>query len=85
MGGFVFGLIWNPETLCTFAPLCARTLNECYLSSHKEGKETFSILALVFMPKTFHGIILGVDIFQTQCHAVNLVEQLYKTCSAIFE
>lgn len=50
-----------------------------------EGKEVLSILAPVFMSESFHGVILGVDTFQTQSHAVNLVEQLYQTCSAIFE
>lgn len=38
-----------------------------------------------FHAQSFHGIILGVDNFQTQCHAVNLVEQLYKSCSTISE
>lgn len=51
----------------------------------QEGKEVFSILALVFMPRSPHGIILGVDTFQSQCHAVNSAEQLCEICSTILE
>ena len=79
----LFGVLCGIQKLCMFACLFANT--QCYLSSYREGKEVLSIPALFFKPKSFHGIILGIETFQTQCHAVNLVEQLYKICSAILK
>lgn len=80
---FVWGPLWNPETVRLHAFLPTHRAN--VISLHTGKEKVLSIPALVFKPKSFHGIILGIETFQTQCHAVNLVEQLYKICSAILK
>lgn len=65
---------------------CPCQLTELVLSLFTRGRKGSAFHSSpCFHAQSFHGIMLGVDTLQTQCHAVSAVEQLCEICSAISE